>query len=278
MRPINRFGTAISAALFALVLVAARLEAQREPGGHTLRDPSSGIRDRAAAVPAPPPPVPGIAAVSAPAEEEQPSFKLFFTPTFGWDDANTRFGAQVKLKRSGQIPSSFAIADQVTAVDNDYRNRIKASTELDLINNKPLLPGLPVFLAALGELSHTQGSGTFAEVAGELDVTLFSRGASSLAVGALGYYDHFSPVDGESDSGFTPAVEALWAINSLLEVDGEYDFNSSFNGEDSFSTRLVVSPPNLPGNPVLILGAAKHSTFTLGVSFSRPLRLTARTR
>ena len=267
MNRIERVATTLTLVLLGAVLSVPRLEAQREPGGHTLRDPSSRIADRA-------PSAPGAdrADVADTVPTPPPPLKLVFTPTVSGDESTTRLGTQLKVRRGGPIPLSFAVAHQSIVTHNNRRNRIKASTEIDLINNRPVLSGLPVFLAALGEVSHTEESGTFAEAAGELDVTVFEKGTSSLAVGVLGYFDHFAPVDGESDSGFTPAVEALWVISSLFELDAEYDFNSSFNGEDSFSARLVVTPPDLPGNPVLILGGAKHGTFTVGVSFSGPLR------
>jgi hypothetical protein len=268
-------------ALLTAVAGTAHLGAQGRVGGRTLRDPGRDVRERVAReVPPPPPPppapliAPGIRAdsvVESPATAP-PRYRFVVTPSIKIEDEQSLYGAQLAMKRKGRFPFSLALTDQLISTDGDDRisNRIQGDAELTVLNDVPVL-GRPVVLALMGMLRHTQRSGTLAEASAEVDVTVIGSGnAPSVALRGIAYYDHSWPTDGDSRSGATFGTGALIALTSAVDLETEYDFKSSFVGEDDFSARLLVKLPGRRVQPTLIIGGAKHGTVLFGVRFARP--------
>jgi len=259
----------LRSAIMALIGIAAtttHLEAQPGRGGRLLRDVGGRVRERPAPV------IPEAMADSAPraAQPPQPRFRVIITPTVQWEGSQRRFGGQVKLKSASGLPFSVSLTDMVIHSDGEYANRIQGDGQLDVFERPTPLVGIPASLSIFGELQHTSGDGTLAEAAAALDFTLVENSRlGSLTLGVLGYYDHLSPVSGSSESGVTLGTEAIWELTEALEVNAEYDFQSAFNGEDSFSAKLLVAVPYGRTHPTLIFGAAKHGTFLFGLRLER---------
>ena len=238
--------------------VASTSSAQR--GGDRLRERGERVQPRAEARFA-------ITATDSTAAERP--YRIYLIPRVRWDDDKSSVEAEVRYSRRERTlyPYNVSVTDRVIWSDGERANRIQADGEIDLLHNNLKGAGRRVFLAALGELQHTQRSGFLAEGALELDFTVLGdpSGGPSLALGGLGYFDHFTPTEGDSDSGFTAGTEALWIISDVLELDAEYDFDSEFNGEDSFAVRFFWDPPVQRFSPRLLLGAAKHGSYMVGL-------------
>ncbi|HEX8674108.1 MAG TPA: hypothetical protein VF710_19575 [Longimicrobium sp.] len=198
-------------------------------------------------------------------------YVLYVIPRVRWDDDQESFETELRYDRKEQTryPYKLRFTDRVIRADDDYRNRIQADGEVYFVNNNREALGFPVFLAALGELQHTQRSGFLAEGALELDFTVWGNPESgpSLALGGLGYLDYFTSTQGDSNSGFTFGVESIWIISDALEFDTEYDFKSVFNNEDLFAAKLFWNIPVARFSPQLFVGGAKHRSYAIGLRF-----------
>jgi hypothetical protein len=262
------FKTLAYCALISVIAGATHLSAQGA-GGRTLRDVGRGFRDRTLTAPAARA-LGDVADSAADAAAKEPAYRLTLTPTVGWTNSSTRYGAQAAWI-SNRIPLSVSLTDQVIRSDAEDRlsNRIQGDAGYDLVNDHLL--GMPVYLGLFGELQHTQRSGTFAEISTELDLTILraATGTPSVALRGLGYWDYFSPVEGSSDSGPTLGTGAILVLSDAIELDTEYDVNSAFNGEDSYSAKLLLTIPGQRLKPTLIVGGGKHNTFVLGLKLSQ---------
>ena len=85
------------------------------------------------------------------------------------------------------------------------------------------------------------------------------------AAGAIAYLDRFNT----SVGNFTTKGRTLGAVAYLNRGEWsfipEYDFNSNWAGEDSFSIKVSKRFAKMNRDPRVIVGAAKHNSFVAGV-------------
>lgn len=232
------------AGLVALgMLAATTVQAQTgEPVGRTLRDPSRTREPRAAAK------GPGA-----------PAVEWFLTPNASLS-SGTRAGAQ--LKGAGDVGRAFTFvgygAYSYLHGTSASHNRVQLGGELD----RDLTSALS--LAGGGEWGTTSDVSTDTELYAEVDASL---APIATTLGGVVYYDWTKPSGGgDRTGGATFGVTANWKAPSGTRVLAEYDFRSDFNGEDSFSAKLVQGLGLFGGHSAqAIVGAAKHRIVSASV-------------
>jgi len=246
---------------------AGHLHAQRI-GGRTLgdpgRDPLPRAADSAQAG------APAFVAMGDQDARPAPRYTFVVTPSVTRTDGALRYGAQFRVVRDGKIPLAAALTEQLihTEADDRISNRIQGDVALDVVPEGSV-GGFPVYLGLFGTLRHTQRSGTDAELSTEADVTVLGKGVPSVALKAIGYYGFAWPSEGDFDSGLTLGTGAILALTRAVTLDTEYDFDSEFNGEDSWSARLILRIPARRVQPALIVGGGKHGVVQVALRVAR---------
>jgi hypothetical protein len=241
--------TAGVAAVLTLPPITALVGQASEPIGRTLRDPSRVREPRE-------PTRVGILALPA-----GPRIALFFTPSGTFTSA-TRAGGQ--FKGSGDIGHGITwtlyAADSYIHGSSASHNRAQGGTEFD----RDLTQALS--LSVGGELANTSSVSSDAETFGELDAAVTPI---STTLGGIAYYDWTKPSGGSRTGGATFGLTANYKAPSGTRVLAEYDFRSDFNGEDSFSAKLVQSLGKYGRHGAqAIVGAGKHRVVTFAVKIA----------
>jgi hypothetical protein len=252
MRPNSRISRAVRTSAFAVIALAS-FSAAASAQARNLRDPGRLFRER--------PLKPATKAKNA-----ATTYNLFFTPTFGWDDNNQMLGGQLKYA-SNDLFSDMPVAFSGTLTNHRFtgiapaQNKIamQLDGEVDAISNDKYI------LALSGEMQNTADIGTLWEFAPEFDWMLPKNDMFTGAVGAIAYMDRFNTAVGS----FTTKGRSLGAVAYLNRGEWsfipEYDFNSNWLGEDSFSIKVSKSFAKMNRDPRVIVGAAKHNSFVAGV-------------
>lgn len=261
MRPAQRRARIVIATLtFLSAAVARPIEAQeagdQEPMGRSVRDPGRESRERGALAPG----------------AHLPEYSWIITPNFRYSD-NARTGwAQLRFASDTLIPDmSFHVSASVgttRAPSGVARGRYHLTAEVDPIVDKPWA-GLKWTLALSAEYLRTVGVQTAQEYAVQLDSRVLSSGApANLTLGVIGYFDRAVPRSKPITSGATLGVTATWKISRSTKLVPEYDFSSSFNGEYLYSVQLRHTFETLSNRPTLLISAAKHDVYSLGMRFT----------
>jgi hypothetical protein len=236
----------------ALICAAATATAQ---GERNLRDPGRMYHERAAM----------NTMASA------PSFNLYVTPTYGWDDNTKTFGGQFKYSSDKLVKNhSLSISASVSSM------RFNAVAPASAVSKLATQVGAEIVVLSSaqyslnlgGGMSRVQDIGTSLEVAPEFDWVLPKNSMLSGALGAIYYWDRFSTMS----TGATPSVStdggtfgAIAYLNhGSWSVIPEYDFNSDYTGEDGFSVKLSKSFKSFSHDPRIFFGFAKHDRFMAG--------------
>jgi hypothetical protein len=234
----------------ALICAAASANAQ---GERNLRDPGRMYRDPAA----------NVAAAK--------SYNLYLTPTYGWDDNTKTFGGQFKYSSDKLIAKhSFSVS---AAVSSMRFNGVAGSpavskmvtqlgAEMDVLSSKQYS------LNVSGGMSRMEDIGTSIELAPEFDWVLPKNSMVTGALGAIYYWDRFSTMatagnPSVSNDGGTFGAIAYLNRGSWSMIP-EYDFNSDYTGEDTFSVKLSKSFKSFKHDPRIFFGYAKHDRFMAG--------------
>jgi hypothetical protein len=249
MRPNTKLWNAVgtsAATAAALLTIAATAGAQ----ARNLRDPGRLFTDHAAQMSA--------ASTS--------TYNLFLTPTFGWDDNNQLYGGQLRYTSTSLLPN-MPVAISGTIAEHRFTAGSPAVSKMAMqVNGEvDVLSTAQYILSVSGEMQNTADFGTQLELAPEFDWMLPANSMFTGAVGGIAYLDRFKTSTGD----FVTKGRTLGLIGYLnhgtWSVIPEYDFDSDYVGEDSFSVKVAKSFANMKRDPRIILGASKHNSFVAGV-------------
>lgn len=235
----------------ALVCVAATASAQ---GERNLRDPGRMYRE------------PGVVAAAA-----APSYNLFVTPTYGWDDDTKTFGGQFKFSSDKMVKNRpFSISASVSSLRFNAispapavsKLQTQVGAEMDVMSSKAYSLNLSAGMSRIEDI------GTSLEFAPEFDWVLPRNSMVTGAIGAIYYWNRFSTMSTPATPSVSTDGGTFGAIAYLnrgtWSLIPEYDFNSDYTGEDSFSVKLSKSFKSFKHDPRVFFGFAKHDRFMAG--------------
>lgn len=235
----------------ALICAAATANAQ---GERNLRDPGRMYRE------------PG--AVSAAAAK---SFNLYLTPTYGWDDNTKTFGGQFKYSSDKQVAKHpFSVSASISSLRFNAVAPASAVSKLatQLGAEMDVLSSAQYALNMSAGMSRIEDIGTSIEIAPEFDWVLPKNSMVSGAIGAIYYWNRFSTMSTPATPSVSNDGGTFGAIAYLnrgsWSVIPEYDFNSDYTGEDTYSVKLSKSFKSFKHDPRLFFGFAKHDRFVAG--------------
>lgn len=201
--------------VWVTVVAIAPLSAQSdEPIGRTLRDPGR-VREHE---------------ISRGGTRHRSTLSLTSSARF---TTSTSVGAHLRAVHRDLLPYVSTIGSaSYSSIDhhpgND--NRIKVGVEFG-----KRLTRLGTFDVGY-DWTNTLDVSTDGEAFAELNLRMREESAT---LGWIAYYDHSKKKSGTTKDGASVAVIGRWTAPPGLRIQAEYDFKSDFNGEDSFSARLV---------------------------------------
>ncbi|MGH7741599.1 MAG: hypothetical protein ACRENS_06200, partial [Candidatus Eiseniibacteriota bacterium] len=188
-------------------------------------------------------------------------------PSFGVDPNGHALGIAALARNNTlfrSVPVSLSAAYRWATTGTTHRNKFQISGMYE-----PPLGALakPLSMTVLGDYGWIEGGSTSGEISAECDWSL-SQHANSY-VGAAVYYDRQHLSGAGSPGGATVGITSGVAFDPSTELSGEYDFESDFSGEDSWSAqlaRVLMAAPKL----TLVLGVQKHSSILAAIRANLP--------
>jgi hypothetical protein len=243
--------TIVSKSLFTLVALSCVASANAQ-GERNLRDAGRVYREPAAA--------PAIAGAR--------TYHLYMTPTYGWDDNLQAFGGQFKYANDKLIANRpFSVTASVSSLRFNAVGPAAAVSKMSsaLGAEIDVLSSASYSLNLSGSVNRVEDVGTSMEFAPEFDWVLPANKMFTGAIGAIMYMNRFSTIEtpttpSVSTDGNTFGVLAYLNRGSWGLIP-EYDFNSDYVGEDSFSVKLSKRFATMKGDPRIMVGFAKHDRF-----------------
>ena len=142
--------------------------------------------------------------------------------------------------------------------------------EVDPFTDKALI-GTMWSVAGTADYTVSAGIDKSQEYTGSLSFQLWGDTVTSrkIKVGGMALYDRDLTHAGVTVAGFSSAATGSWSLGEHTALGLEYDFKSTFNGEDNTSFKLSQDLPNLPSQPTLSVGFGKHNVFVVSLGVTR---------
>lgn len=234
----------------------------RQKGGATTAAPKTGAKVFGLPVVAPPPP------------EPESRYSFDFAPGYEAQKGAWSAGFGVTFNNDSlmsSIPFSVDALDQIISANGEHHNLLEVDALVTPFKQLRV-GGVGIQPLLLGTISHEAGVASLQEGEIEVDATLVnnSTNALSLVLSGLGYFDRSAPVGGGgTTTGFTPGVagELKW---QLVRLQGEYDLNSDFAGEDAFVAKLLADFDWHGRTLTPSIAAKKHKVLQIGLSVNVP--------
>ena len=253
MKPIIR--STVRTSVFTIAALSGALTTASAQGERNLRDAGRVYRESAAV-----PVAPGAR-----------NYHLYVTPTYGWDDDIKAFGGQFKYANDKLIASRpFSVTASVTSLRFNAVAPAAAVSKMSTAIGAEIdvLSSASYTLNLSGSMERVEDIGTSVEFAPEFDWVLPKNSMFTGAIGAIMYMNRFSTIE----TSTTPSVSTdgnTFGVLAYLNRGSwglipEYDFNSDYVGEDSFSLKLSKRFATMKGDPRIMVGFAKHDRFLAG--------------